>query len=258
MAQQLKGKTAVIYGAGGAIGSAVARAFAAEGASVHVTGHAMAAVQEIAEEIEAAGHEASAAAVDALDEAAIEQHLDQLTRNGAAIDISFNAVGFKEVQGVPLVGLALKDFLDAITNWSQTVFLTSRAAARRMTQQGSGVILTVQPPAAGTPLASGFGAAVAALESVALTLAAEVGQEGVRVMILQPNALPQSETLQESFRKYASGLGITKEAALADFASTTMLKRLPTLEEFSDVAAFVASDRASALTGSIIKIDCGM
>jgi NAD(P)-dependent dehydrogenase (short-subunit alcohol dehydrogenase family) len=256
--QQLKGKTAVIYGAGGAIGSAVAGAFAAEGASVHLTGHAMAPVQRIADGIEAAGHEASAAVVDALDEAAVEQHLDQVTANGASIDISFNAVGFNETQGVPLIDLALRDFLSAITKWSQTVFLTSRAAARRMTQQGSGVILTVQPPAAGTALASGFGAAVAAVESVALTLAAEVGPQGVRVLILQPNALPQSASLQESFRKYASGLGISKEEALADFASTTMLKRLPTLEEFSDVAVFAASSRASALTGSVIKIDCGM
>lgn len=258
MAQNLRGKTAVIYGASGAIGSAVARAFAAEGASVHLTGRAMAAVQRIADEIKDAGHEVSAATVDALDEAAIEQHLDQLTTNGAAIDISFNAVGFNEVQGVPLVDLALKDFSAAITSWSQTVFLTSRAAARRMSRQGFGVILTVQPPAAGTALASGFGAAVAAVQSVASTLAAEVGPEGVRVLILQPNALPQSESLQESFRSYAAGLGITTEAALANFTSSTMLKRLPTLEEFSDVAVFAASDRASALTGSIIEIDCGM
>ena len=72
-----------------------------------------------------------------------------------------------------------------------------------------------------------------------------------------PNALPESETLQESFRKYTSGLGIKAEGALVGLADTTMLKRLPTLEELSNVASFVASDRASALTGSIIKIDCG-
>ena len=90
-----------------------------------------------------------------------------------------------------------------------------------------------------------------------VTLAAEVGPKGVRVLVLQPNALPESETLQESFRKYASGLGIKAEDALVGLADTTMLKRLPTLEEFSNVASFVASDKASALTGSIIKIDCG-
>src|SRR5262245_9826003 len=100
-------------------------------------------------------------------------------------------------KGVPLVDLALEDFSAPITSWSQTVFLTSRGAARRMSRQGSGVILTVQPPAAGTAFASGFGAAVAAVQSVASTLAAEVGPQGVRVLILQPNALPQSQSLQE-------------------------------------------------------------
>jgi 3-oxoacyl-[acyl-carrier protein] reductase len=258
LGQELRGKTAVIHGAGGAIGGAVARAFAAEGAALHLTGHSMASVQEVADEINAAGHRASAAPVNALDETAIDEHLDQLTDEGETLDISFNAVAFREVQGVPLVDLPLEAFSYAIASWSQTVFLTSRAAARRMTAQGSGVILTVQPPNAGTALASGFGAAVAAIESVALTLAAEVGPQGVRVLILQPNALPESATLQESFRKYASGLGISKEDALADFARTTMLGRLPTLKEFGDVAVFAASDRASALTGTILKIDCGM
>jgi 3-oxoacyl-[acyl-carrier protein] reductase len=257
MAQLLETKTAVIYGAAGAIGSAVARAFAHEGAHVHLTSDRLSSVGQIAAEIEAAGGKATAAEVDALDESAIEEHLGNIIKDGKAIDISFNAVGFDEVQGVPLIDLSLRDFAYAIDSWSRTVFLTSRAAARRMTAQGSGVILTVKPPAEGTALASGFGAAVATIESISLTLAAEVGPKGVRVLVLQPNALPESETLQQSFRKYASGLGIKAEDALVGLADTTMLKRLPTLEELSNVASFVASDRASALTGSVIKIDCG-
>jgi hypothetical protein len=119
-----------------------------------------------------------------------------------------------------------------------------------MTEQGSGVILTVKPPAEGTALASGFGAAVATIESISLTLATEVGSKGVRVLVLQPNALPESETLQRSFAKYASGLDITPEDALAGLAKTTMLERLPTLEELSNVASFLASDKASALPWS--------
>ena len=257
MAQLLENKTAVIYGAGGAIGSAVARAFAHEGAHVHLTSRRLSSVEKIVAEIAAVGGKATAAEVDALDERAVEDDLGTITKDGRTIDVSFNAVGFDEVQGVPLVDLSLRDFAYAVDSWSQTVFLTSRAAARRMTAQGSGVILTVKPPAAGTALASGFGAAVATVESISLTLAAEVGPKGVRVLVLQPNALPESATLQESFRKYASGLGIKPEDALAGMADTTMLKRLPTLEEFSNVASFVASDKASALTGSVIKVDCG-
>jgi NAD(P)-dependent dehydrogenase (short-subunit alcohol dehydrogenase family) len=156
MAPLLENKTAVIYGAGGAIGSAVAHAFTREGARVHVAGRTVSALAGLAQQIAAAGGLARVAQVDALDEAAIEGHLDQVVEEDGTIDVSFNAVGFNEVQGVPLVDLSLEDFVFPIANWSQTVFLTSRAAARRMIKQGSGVILTVKPPADGARLASGF------------------------------------------------------------------------------------------------------
>jgi NAD(P)-dependent dehydrogenase (short-subunit alcohol dehydrogenase family) len=188
--------------------------------------------------------------VDALAEAAIERHLDQVVEEAGGVDISFNAVGFDEVQGVPLVDLSLDDFASPITSWSRTVFLTSRGAARRMIKQGSGVILTVVPAAAGTGLASGFGAACA-------TLAAEVGPYGVRVLILQPNALPESDALQASFAKYAKGLGTKPEDAITELANSTLLKRLPTLADVGNIAAFVASDKAGAMTGTVVRIDCG-
>jgi 3-oxoacyl-[acyl-carrier protein] reductase len=253
----LSGKRAVVYGAGGAIGGAVAKAFAREGAAVFLTGPRAAALDRVAAEISAAGGTAATAVVDALDEAAVERHLDSVAQHARTIDISFNAVGFREAQGIPLVDLSLEDFTFPITSWSQTVFLTSRAAARRMTEQGSGVVLAITPPAAGTALASGFGAACATVESIIRTLAAEVGPAGVRALLLRLNAAPESPALQASFAQYASGAGVETEAALAALASTTMLRRLPTLAEIGNVAAFAASDWASAVTGSVIKIDCG-
>src|SRR5882757_5464652 len=188
MPTSLQGQTAVIYGAGGAIGGAVARAFSRHGATLHLTGPNRASLDIQAESIKKAGGQCSIAIVDALDERAIEAHLATIER----IDISFNAVGFDEVQGVPIIDLTLSDFEFPIASWSRTVFLTSRAAARRMVQQKSGVILTVKPGNEGTAYASGFGAAVAAVASISQTLAAEVARHGVRVFILQPNALPES------------------------------------------------------------------
>jgi 3-oxoacyl-[acyl-carrier protein] reductase len=211
----------------------------------------------VATKITRAGGAARLAQVDALDEAAIEQHLDQVVQETGRVDISFNAVGFNEVQGVPLVELALDDFASPIASWSRTVFLTSRGAARRMTKQGSGVILTVVPPAAGTGLAAGFGAACATVDAISRTLAAEVGPSGVRVLILQPNALPESDTLQASFAKYAKGLGTKPEDAITELANRTLLKRLPTLADVGNIAAFVASDRAGAMTGTVVRIDGG-
>lgn len=257
MTRFLENRTAVIYGAGGAIGGAVAQAFAREGAQVFLTGRRLAPLERVATEIKRAGGTARTAQVDALDEAAVERHLDQVVEETGGVDISFNAVGFNEVQGVPLVELSLTDFASPIASWSRTVFLTSRGAARRMTKQGSGVILTVMPPAAGTGLASGFGAACATVDSISRTLAAEVGPYGVRVLILQPNALPESESLQASFAKYAKGLRTNPEDAITELANSTLLKRLPTLADVGNIAAFVASDEAGAMTGTVVRIDCG-
>jgi 3-oxoacyl-[acyl-carrier protein] reductase len=257
MPSMLEDKTTVIYGGAGAVGSAVAYAFAREGARVHVVGRTISTLEAVAGRITEAGGFARAAEVDALDEAAIESHLDQVGQEDGSIDVSFNAVGFNEVQGILLVDLSLEDFVFPIATWSQTVFLTSRAAARRMIEQGSGVILTVKPPAEGAALASGFGAACATVDSISRTLAAEVGPHGVRVLILQPNALPESEALQASVAQYAGGLGTTSEDALGQLARGTLLGRLPTLAEVGNVAVFAASDRATAMTGAVIRIDCG-
>jgi 3-oxoacyl-[acyl-carrier protein] reductase len=257
MTRLLEDNTAVVYGAGGAIGGAVAEAFAREGARVQLTGRTLPTLERVARRITDSGGRAQVAQFDALDEAAIEEHLDRVVKETGRIDVSFNAVGFNEVQGVPLVDLSLEDFAFPIASWSRTVFLTSRAAARRMIEQRSGVILTVKPPAEAAGLASGFGAACATVESIARILAAEVGPHGVRVLILQPNALPESEALQASVAQYANGLGVTAEEAFGQLANGTLLKRLPTLADVGNVAAFVASDRAGAMTGAVVRIDGG-
>src|SRR3990170_4028975 len=89
----LKDKVAVIYGAGGAIGSAVARAFASEGANLFLTGRHLAPVEVVAKDIVAAGGSAEAAEVDALDEQAVDEHLRSVTDEAGRLDISFNAIG---------------------------------------------------------------------------------------------------------------------------------------------------------------------
>ena len=89
----LKDKVAVIYGAGGAIGGAVACAFAREGANVFLTGRRLAPVEAVAKEVVAAGGSAEAAEVDALDEQAVDEHLQSVIDTAGRVDISFNAVG---------------------------------------------------------------------------------------------------------------------------------------------------------------------
>jgi len=137
----LEGKNAVIYGGGGAIGGAVARVFAREGARVFLAGRTRAKVEAVAEEIRAAGGAAEAAEVDALEERAIDAHADAVAAHAGSIDVSFNLISHGDVQGIPMAEMSLQDFERPVVTAVRTTFLTWRAAARHMIRQGSGVIL---------------------------------------------------------------------------------------------------------------------
>jgi NAD(P)-dependent dehydrogenase (short-subunit alcohol dehydrogenase family) len=162
----LKYKVAVIYGAGGAIGGAVARAFASEGAKVFLSGRKRAPLEAVAQEIQSAGGSAEAAEVDALDEQAVDKHLQSVIDKAGRVDISFNAIGIppEKILGVPLIEMDVEQFAIAIASYTRSYFLTARLAARRMVQNKSGVIMTITalPSRKGTPLNGGYGSAQAA------------------------------------------------------------------------------------------------
>ncbi len=140
----LENKNAVIYGAGGAIGSAVARAFAREGARVFLTGRRLPAVNAVAEEISGAGGMAEADQVDALDEQGVEKHIGAVVKKAGKIDVSFNAIGIpapevarQGIQGIPFIELPLEAFSLPFTTYPRAHFVTAKVAARRMVEQRS-------------------------------------------------------------------------------------------------------------------------
>ena len=257
----LKDKVAVIYGAGGAIGGAVARAFASEGATLFLTGRRLALVDAVAKEIVAAGGSAEAAAVDALDEDAVDTHLRSVTDTAGHLDISFNAVGIPDAEllGVPLVELDVEQFSLPITAYTRSYFLTARLAARRMVPNRSGVIMTVTsiPSRTGTPLQGGYPPAMAAKEALTRDLSAELAPQGIRVVGLRPNGIPETGTLKEAFEVRATALGVTWEQWQELLAGRTHARRLSTLEELAEVAVFMASDRASGMTGTTVNLTMG-
>src|SRR5262245_1603724 len=102
----LKNKVAVIYGAGGDIGAAVARAFAREGAKVFLTGRKLAPVKSVAKDIVAAGGSAEAAEVDALDEQAVNKHLQSLINKASRVDIPIKA---DKITNTNVAGLSLTE-----------------------------------------------------------------------------------------------------------------------------------------------------
>jgi 3-oxoacyl-[acyl-carrier protein] reductase len=258
----LQKKTAVIYGGGGAIGGAVARTFAREGARVFLAGRTLAKLEKVARDISAAGGTAEIAEVDALDETAVERHADAVARKAGGIDIMLNAVGILHVQGTPFAELSFQDYAHPIAAYTRTHFLTAKAIARHMVKKGSGVILTLSTP--GSRMSGsgflGYGVTCGAIETFSRILAGELGASGIRVVCLRSDAIPEALATSHArkvFSGFAERAGITVEAMLAERARTgTLLKRFPTLAEVADFAAFAASDRASGMTGAIANLTC--
>jgi NAD(P)-dependent dehydrogenase (short-subunit alcohol dehydrogenase family) len=256
----LENKVAVIYGAGGAIGGAVARAFAREGAKLFLTGRVRAPVEALARDIVSAGGAAEAAAVDALDERAIDQHLQSVIEKAGRVDVSFNAIGIPDadIVGVPLVELDLEKFSRPIAAYTNSYFLTARLAARRMVAKKSGVIMTVSalPARTGSPLVGGYTPALAAKEALARSLSMELAPHGIRVVSLRPHAIPETSSIREVFDLKAAKV-MTWEQWQEGLASRTHTRRLSTLADLANVAAFVASDQASGLTGTTVNLSMG-
>jgi 3-oxoacyl-[acyl-carrier protein] reductase len=243
----LEQKTSVIYGAGGTIGGAMARAFAREGARVFLAGRTRPKLDALAEEIRSAGGTAEAAVVDALDERAVDTYVDGVAERAGGLDVSVNVIGVGDVQQ-PLTEISVADFLQPITNAMRTQFLTTRAAARHMVARRSGVILAFGGGGTQTlPGLGGFKIALDAIEGLRRQWALELGEYGIRVVTLKTGGIPES--LPAGFPG--------RDEIVASLAEPTLLKRTATLTDVGDVAAFVASDRARTLTSTDVNISCG-
>jgi NAD(P)-dependent dehydrogenase (short-subunit alcohol dehydrogenase family) len=257
----LDGKNAVIYGAGGGIGGGVATTFAREGAHVFLVGRSEAKLERLAAEIAADGGRAEVAVLDALDEQAVEAHLRAVVATAGRIDISFNLVSRGDVQGTRLLEMPVDDFLRPIVTGARTNFITARAAARHMVEQGGGVILQLNSGSGGPQVATppeawpmgGTGPADAALDSFIRYLAAEVGPRGVRVAGLWTAAV--SEMWQPEPQAEPDPLEAVKDRLVGERA---MLRRRPSLQQVADTAAWLASDRAGGITAAIVNVSSGI
>ncbi|WP_395244128.1 SDR family NAD(P)-dependent oxidoreductase [Agromyces sp. MMS24-K17] len=258
----LEDKVAVIHGGGGSIGGAAARVFAREGARLFLAGRSLPRLEAAAAVARAEGAEVSITVVDAMDQAEVDRHVDAVAEVAGRIDIALNAVGFDHVQGLPIADTSLDDYLYPVAGYLQTNFVTAKAAARHMVSQQSGVILTISTPGArltGRGLI-GNAAQSAGLEGFSRALAGELGPDGVRVVCVRPHAM--SDALATSytadmFGRIADAGGIPMDDWLDGLAGTTMLGRLPVLDELAEYLAFAASDRARSMTGAIANLSAG-
>ena len=256
----LEHKNAVVYGGAGPVGRAVAGAFAREGATVFLAGRTLATLDEVAEELAAAGAAVETSQVDALDERAVDEHADAVAARAGGIDVSFNAIGRDDAHGVPLIDMSLQDFTRPIEVAMRSQFLTTRAAARHMTRQGSGVIMAVTATTGrlSIPEVGGTGVAFDAIESQCRQWACELGRHGVRVVWLQTTGLPEALDRGAIFPSYGTGSGgMTFEELVAWNQRRTLLDRLTSMADIGAAAAFLASDQAGCMTAAGINLSSG-
>jgi 3-oxoacyl-[acyl-carrier protein] reductase len=251
----LTNKNAIIYGAGGSLGGAVAIALAAAGAIVYLTGRNKTSVQAIAEKIIKAGGKAEVDVVDGFNEEAINDHIQKVVQRAGHVDISFNAVGVDVKQGAPLVDFSMDEYVAPVTKTMQTRFLTAKAAGRQMIKQGSGVILslTATPGGIGYPYTGGFAAACAAVESFSRNLASELGVYGIRVVNIRSGGSPDSRVFKGGIEKEPELM----KTVLGTMKADTMLKKLPVMADIANTAVFLASDLAAGITGVTVDVTVG-
>jgi NAD(P)-dependent dehydrogenase (short-subunit alcohol dehydrogenase family) len=238
--KRLENKVAVIYGAG-AIGNAAAKAFEEAGAKVFLAGHST---------------------VDALDEEAVEAHIAMVIAEAGRVDISFNAIGLpqKGIQGIPLTELSLAQFSLPIATYTQAHFLTAKAAAKRMMEQGNGVIMMHTPNAGkiSPPYVGGMVPAWAAIEGLCRSLSVECGPKGVNAVCLMTTGIPETPLIDEVWDIHGKSHGITFEQFHGVMEGMTHRGRLTSLRELTDTAIFIASGEGSAMTGTIVNLTAGM
>ena len=258
MTKLLEGKTAIIYGGGGGIGGGVARTFAREGARVFLAGRTRVKLDAVAREIKSDGGSADVAELDALDEQAVDRHVQDVVSKTGRVDVSFNLITRGDVQGIPLVQMNTDDLLRAVDNGLRSSFITARAAARRMIEQRSGVILHLNS-ASGDGAMPGMGStgpADAAIESLMRYLAAELGPHGIRVCGIWTAGVADTLTQEKlgAVNENVPDVERVKEM----LAGMTALRRNVTVVDVAEAAAFLASDRAAGMTGSMANVTAGL
>jgi NAD(P)-dependent dehydrogenase (short-subunit alcohol dehydrogenase family) len=261
-AGNLMGKAAVVFGAGGAIGGALASELAARGADVFLSGRAKSRVQDVADGISGRGGIATVAEVDALDEAEVNDYIDQVAGAAGRIDVVFNAMGPQPLEygnATSTMLLPVEKFMLPFDTIVRSQFITARSAARHLLRQRSGVVLflSATPSRGLSPNTAAIGSAYGAIESLTRCLATELGPAGVRVVCVRSMGMADTRTMQQTYELGGQDMRIPAAKIRTIIESRALLGRSPTVAETAQLLAFLASDEATAITGAIVNSSCG-
>ena len=255
----LKDRTAIIYGGSGAVGGAVAKAFAREGARVFLAARHRDGLEAVAAEIVKGGGQAEVAPVDALDRAAVEAHLAEVVAKAGPVKVMFNGSGWADTQGQLLTEMEFDRYFGvvevALRNW----FYTGTAVARHMAANGGGAIVGITANAAREAFShvGGFGIACAAVEHYLRQLAVENGPSGVRVCWVRSPGSPDAPGVREAWQLRANERGVTFDEIAREFGKDTPLRKVTALAQVADAAVLLASDLAAGMTATMANATGG-
>jgi len=255
----LNGRVAIVYGASGAVGGAVARAFAREGATVVLAARRREPLEAVAADIHSRDGLALVMPVDATDLRAVEQHLRAVADRFGAVTLMFNAVSWDDIQGQPLAEMPFETFFAPVQTALTTWFYTGTALAKHMAQNGGGVILGITANAGREPLfgVGGFGVACAAVEHYLRQLAVENGPQQVRVCWVRSPGSPDAPGVREAWQLYGDRMGMTFEEVHREFSKDVPLRKVTPLAQVANAAVLLASDLAAGMTATLANATGG-
>jgi NAD(P)-dependent dehydrogenase (short-subunit alcohol dehydrogenase family) len=255
----LEDGVAVITGGGRGIGRAIARRFAAEGASVVIASRTEAQLASVAQEIEAAGGQVAIVAADVSIEKDAERIVRVAREKFGHVNILVNNAGiYGPVKPIEEISAAEWDSVIAIH--LRGAFLMTRAALPELYLHGTGAVLNISSIAARAafPWGAAYSTAKAGLLGLTRTTAAESAKRGVRANAILPGPVAETEMSQELGRKLSERTGRDGGEMFKEFLNGVLQGRPQTADEIAAAAAFLASDQASAITGQALSVDGGM
>lgn len=253
----LTNKTALVLGSSRGLGLGIAGALAAEGATVLVCGRTEARTRAAVEGIVAAGGRALPVTVDLADAGAADHLRDAVRTLGLSIDILVLNSGGPPPG--PLLDVAAATWNAQFEQMVQRLFEIAAVFVPDMRRRGWGRVLTIASSGVVQPIPNlGISNALrAALIGWSKTLAAEVAADGVTVNTILPGRI-HTERVDELDAAAAKRTGKTATEIAAQSRGTIPVGRYGRAEEFAAVAAFLAGEPASYVTGSVVRVDGGM
>lgn len=254
---ELRGKTALVFGATGGLGSAIARALAAEGANLVLAGRNADTLASMVVKMEQSGTAVMPLAWDLADLSIIHRQITAIEERFGTVDILVNNTGGPAP--TPVSGQTPELWSNSFQSMVLSVIAITDRVLPGMRQKKWGRIITSTSSGVVAPIPNlGLSNALRmTLVGWSKTLAREVGADGITANIVLPGriATPRIAFLDQQKAKRE---GRSVEAIAADSIASIPVGRYGRPDEYGSVVAFLASKQAAYVTGSVIRIDGGL